>query len=118
MKQKIYRSFWLKAITTIFFCVLASFVMLLSSFRAQKITDDMWKMLGISKQGGDESIQNSFMYGYLYYYGVKNAKNIALNNRSAIARDLVTYTKSYISGPVFKNNMTICGKIQNHSSHR
>jgi hypothetical protein len=102
MKQKTYRSFWLKTTATIFFCLLASFVLLLSSFRTQKMTDDMWKMIGISKQAGDESIQNSFMYGYLYYYGVKNAKNIALNNRSAIARDLVTYTKSYISGPVFK----------------
>ena len=36
MKQKTYRSFWLKATATIFFCLLASFVMLLSSFRITK----------------------------------------------------------------------------------
>lgn len=62
----------------------------------------MWKMLGITKQAGDEKIQNSFMYGYLYYYGVKNAKNIALNERGAIAKDLLNYTKTFVNSPAFK----------------
>ena len=66
------------------------------------MTDDIWKMLGISRQNGTEGIKNSFLNGYLYYYGVKNAKNIAVNDRAAIATDLLNYTKEYISGPEFK----------------
>jgi hypothetical protein len=42
------------------------------------------------------------MNGYLYYYGVKNVKNIATNDRAAIAKDLLTYTKSFISSAGFK----------------
>lgn len=61
----------------------------------------MWKMLGITKQAGDEKIKNSFINGYLYYYGVKNVKNLALNDRAAIAKDLLTYTKQYVSSAAF-----------------
>ncbi|HEY6503653.1 MAG TPA: hypothetical protein VIZ28_06720 [Chitinophagaceae bacterium] len=102
MKQRISPSYWLKAVYILFICALLAFTLLLTSFRAQKMTDDMWKMLGISKQAADEKIQNSFMYGYLYYYGVKNVKNMAANNRGAVAKDLLNYTKTFVSGPVFK----------------
>jgi predicted phage tail protein len=61
----------------------------------------MWKMLGITKQTGDEKIKNSFINGYLYYYGIKNIKNIALNDRAALAKDLLAYTKQFISSSAF-----------------
>src|SRR5688572_15382538 len=66
------------------------------------MVDDIWKMLGISRQSGTEGIKNSFLNGYLYYYGVKNAKNIAANDRAAVANDLLHYTKEYISSTEFK----------------
>ncbi|MBL7744973.1 MAG: hypothetical protein JNN00_15980 [Chitinophagaceae bacterium] len=102
MTQKTYRYFGFKTATAFFVGGLFAALFVLSSFRAQKMTDDMWKMLGISKQSGDEKIQNSFMYGYLYYYGVKNAKNLAINDRAAVAKDLLTYTKAFVSSPAFK----------------
>ena len=66
------------------------------------MSDDIWKILGISNQAGTENIKNSFLNGYLYYYGAKNAKNIALNERAAVAKDLLNYTKEYITGAEFK----------------
>ena len=66
------------------------------------MTDDVWKVLGLSRQSGTDAVKNSFLNGYLYYYGAKNFKNIAVNDRAAIARDMLTYTKEYISGAEFK----------------
>lgn len=83
-------------------CMLISSSFLFSSYQAKKITDDIWKILGISRQAGTEGIKNSFLNGYLSYYGVRNAKNIAVNDRAAIAKDLLNYTKEYISGTEFK----------------
>ncbi len=83
-------------------CMLISSSFLFSSYQAKKITDDIWKMLGISRQAGTDGIKNSFLNGYLSYYGVRNAKNIAVNDRAAIAKDLLNYTKEYVSGADFK----------------
>ncbi|MGZ8553078.1 MAG: hypothetical protein ACXWV8_06705 [Chitinophagaceae bacterium] len=83
-------------------CMLISSSFLFSSYQAKKMTDDIWKILGISRQAGTDGIKNSFLNGYLSYYGVRNAKNIALNDRAAIAKDLLNYTKEYISGAEFK----------------
>jgi hypothetical protein len=102
MKQKTCSTLVLKAGWIAFVGIIAGLTLLLSSFRASKMPDDVWKMLGLTKQDGSEKIKNSFMYGYLYYYGVKNVKNIALNDRTAIAKDLLSYTKEYISSPGFK----------------
>ncbi|MGZ8516100.1 MAG: hypothetical protein ACXWWD_02060, partial [Chitinophagaceae bacterium] len=83
-------------------CMLISCSFLFTSYQAKKMTDDIWKILGISRQAGTDGIKNSFLNGYLSYYGVRNAKNIALNDRAAIAKDLLNYTKEYISGAEFK----------------
>jgi hypothetical protein len=105
MKQKTLRSFLPRIAASLFLCLVAATALLLSSFRAQeKFTDDVWKMLGISKQTGDEKIHTSFMNGYLDYWGVRNLKNIATNNRPAIAKDLLTYTKTFVSSPAFKKD--------------
>jgi len=100
MKQtkKIYKPGAIAAILTLLFLGFS-----LTSFRAsEKAADDMWKMLGISRQAGSEKIKNSFMNGYLDHYGIRNLKNIALNDRAAIAKDLLTYTKEYVSSETFR----------------
>jgi hypothetical protein len=66
------------------------------------VAEDLWKQLGITQQQGTEKIRNSFMNGYLEYYGVKNAKNIAAGNRAVVAKDLLTYAKSYVNNASFK----------------
>ena len=81
---------------------LLSSLLLLSSYESKRAAGDIWKMLGITRQVGTDEIKNSFLYGYLSFYSVKNAKNIALNDRAAIAADLLTYTKQYVSGAEFK----------------
>jgi len=83
-------------------CMLVSSSFLFSSYYAKKITDDIWKMLGISRQTGTEGIKSSFLNGYLSYYGVKNLKNIATSDKAAITKDLLNYTKEYITGAEFK----------------
>lgn len=83
-------------------CMLVSSSFLFSSFQAKKITDDIWKMLGISREAGTEGIKSSFLNGYLSYYGVKNLKNIATSDKAAITKDLLNYTKEYITGAEFK----------------
>lgn len=82
--------------------VLLAASFLFSSYKTQQAAEDLWKALGISEQSGTDGIKNSFLDGYLYYYGAKNAKNIALNDRKAVAQDLLAYTKKYITGPAFK----------------
>jgi len=94
-RERIYLPVWILAIL-----LAASF--LFSSYKTQRAADDIWKALGISEQAGTDGIKNSFLNGYLYYYGARNAKNIALNDRKAIAQDLLAYTKKYVGGPVFK----------------
>jgi len=76
--------------------------MLLSFVVADKLAEDIWKRLGINRQEGAEKIRNSFVDGYLHYEGLSNVKNLALNDRSAVAKDLMTFARSYLNGPVFK----------------
>jgi predicted phage tail protein len=83
-------------------CMLVSSSFLFSSYQAKKMTDDVWKVLGLSRTTGTDAIKSSFLNGYLSYYGAKNFKNIALNDRATIAKDMLNYTKEYISGAEFK----------------
>lgn len=92
---------WLRICTASLILVLLSLV-LLSFTVSRTVADDLWRQLGITQQQGTEKIRNSFMNGYLEYYGVKNAKNIAAGNRAAVTRDLLTYSKNYVNAPAFK----------------
>jgi predicted phage tail protein len=83
-------------------CMLVSSSFLFSSYQAKKMTDDVWKMLGLSRTTGTNAVKNSFLNGYLYHYGARNFKNIAVNDRAAIAKDMLHYTKEYIGGADFK----------------
>jgi hypothetical protein len=83
-------------------CMLVSTSFLFSSYRAKKMTDDIWKVLGLSRQSGTDAVKNSFLNGYLHYYGVRNVKNMAVNDRVAVARDLLEYTREYIGSAEFR----------------
>lgn len=100
MKRKEKRTKIIGALAS--FAIIAFTFLSILSFRTEKMGDEIWKLLGITKQTGSEKIKNSFLNGYLDHYGVKNFKNLALNDRAAIAKDLLTYTKEYINGPEFK----------------
>jgi len=76
--------------------------MLLSFVVADRLAEDIWKRLGINRQEGSEKIRNSFIDGYLHYEGLSNVKNLVSGDRTAVAKDLMTFAKQYLSGPVFK----------------
>ena len=90
-----------------FTTVLLVFVyLLLCSFTTNKFADEFLKQLGISKVNADDKITNSILGGSLDIYGVKNAKNIALGNRKAVALDLLAYTKKQLASPAFIKEYT------------
>ena len=80
--------------------------LLLFSFTAKRFTEDFLQQLGITKISADEKISNSILGGYLDQYGLRNAKNIAVGNRAAVVKDLLTYTKQYVSSPAFVKEYT------------
>lgn len=75
----------------------------LVSFRSDKVYLDLWQQLGLSEKDGATGIRESFMNGYLYYYGARNIKNITTGDRTAVVKDLLNYTKTYIQSSEFKN---------------
>lgn len=74
----------------------------LFSFTVNKVGDEFLKQLGISKPNADSKITGSILGGYLDAYELKNVKNIATGNRSAIALDLLNYTKQHVNSTAFK----------------
>lgn len=87
--------------------------LILASFRTAKLSDEIWKELGISRQAGNYGISTSFLQGYFYYYGARNAKNIAVGNRAAVVKELGTYAKEYVSSEAFKKEY-----LQNRESRK
>ncbi|MFT3932544.1 MAG: hypothetical protein QM726_02920 [Chitinophagaceae bacterium] len=73
----------------------------LFSFTTHKIAEDFLQQLGITKASADEKISNSIFGGYIDQYGLRNAKNIASNNRTAVTKDLLSYTKQYVNSQDF-----------------
>jgi len=69
---------------------------------ADRLAEDIWKRLGINRQECTEKVSQSFISGYLQYAGVRNVKSLALNDRTAVARDLVTFARQYLNSPTFK----------------
>lgn len=82
-------------------CLLLLMTGLLAFRSANHYTDDFLKQLGISKANADEKIAGSFLWGSLDQQGVKNARNIALGNRAAVASSLLVYVKQYVESPAF-----------------
>jgi len=86
---------------TVLALVLAPAFMFLS-FKAKNIYADLWQQLGTTKEKGIENMQTSFIYDYFNYYGAEKAKNLALGDRAAVAKDLMQFTKEYINSEAFK----------------
>jgi hypothetical protein len=82
--------------------VLFSTSMLFSFVVAGRVAEDIWKRLGINRQMGADKIKNSFIDGYLHYEGLSNVKQLAMNDKGAVAKDLLTFTKQYLASPTFK----------------
>ena len=77
---------------------------------SRRIAGDFWQQLGITRAQGTERIKESFLNGYLSYYGAKSARNIAVNDRAAIAQDLLAYAKEYLSSPEFRKEYELMRK--------
>jgi hypothetical protein len=90
----------MKRLIKIFIAIFTG-VLLLSFTVYKKIADDFLKQLGISKTDANSKISNGLLDGYLDGYGIKNIKNIALGNRTAITKDLLVYTKQYANSAAF-----------------
>jgi len=101
MKQQLIRRIVKKFQTAIALGALGLLLVTSYSFTMRVIGMDFLKELGISKTEAEQKIARSILGGYLDQYGVRNAKNIALGNRAAVAKDLLTFTKSYVATPVF-----------------
>lgn len=82
--------------------VLALVSLVLFSFTVNRFEEGFLKQLGIGKTEAEEKITNSILGGYLDTYGARNAKNILLNERAAVANDLLTYTKRHVHSDAFK----------------
>ena len=74
----------------------------LVSFETKKLYGDLWQQLGLEKKSGTEKIKESFLYGYLQYYGARNIKNIVAGDRAATAKSLLEYTRQYVESEAFK----------------
>lgn len=74
-----------------------------SSFTASRhMAGDFWQLLGITRSQGTDNIKQSFLNNYLYYYGARNARNLAVGDRVAVARDLLNYSKQYLNSDGFR----------------
>jgi hypothetical protein len=105
MKQSTFRKnlVWLRICITTF--LLAIVCLFLFSFTvSSRLTEDIWNQLGLTRLQGTEKIRNSFVNNYLDYYGLRKAKNIAVGSRGAVAKDLLIYTKQYLSSAAFKTD--------------
>ena len=102
MKQLSTRSRHFLARTGMLAFLLSAIGICISSFTIKKAAEDFLEQLGISKTSADEKITNSLLGGYLDQYGLRNARNIAIGNRTAVTRDLLLYTKQYTSSAAFQ----------------
>jgi hypothetical protein len=98
------------AINRLRVCVLAFILTILSlfifSFSVSSHYDEFLKQLGIGKTDADKKISNSILGGYFNVYGLQNAKNIALGNRTAVVKDVLDYTRKYTSSEEFRKEYT------------
>lgn len=102
MKRFNFKPFAL-AIKTLFGLFLISIVcFFLLAMKVQKLTDDVWKQLGLNMPDGNKNILTSFKNGRFYYYGARNARNIVAGNRVAIVNELATHAKKYAASEDFK----------------
>lgn len=73
----------------------------LISFRSGQLYSDFLKQLGISKTEANEKITNGFLGGSIDVYGIRNLKNVVLNDRAAIVQELAAYAKQHANSPEY-----------------
>ena len=74
----------------------------LFSFTFDRMLGDFLKQLGLSKDAANEKITNSFLGGSIDTYGIPNIKNILLNDRAAVVKDLASYAKQFANSEQYK----------------
>jgi len=72
------------------------------ALKAKKLADDVWSQLGIKPADATANIYSSIQNGSFAYWGAKNAKNIAMGDRTAVINQLVAHAKKYIASEEFK----------------
>jgi len=95
--------FYLAGKISIFLLILLFSAITLVSFRAVRPLDDLFGTLGITRNEADSKITGSLLGGYFNSYGIKNLRYIASVDRTAIANDLLEYTKNYTGSDKFRN---------------
>lgn len=84
----------------------------LFSFTVTRFSDNFLTTLGITKTEANTRVANNILGGYVSTYGVKSIKNLAAANQVAVAKDLLAYTKNYVSTEDFKKQYAI--ERENH----
>jgi hypothetical protein len=92
----------LKAILTLL--AICFFFFFIVAMKTQQTADDIWKQLGLATPDAHLNINNSFLQGRLYYFGAKNAKNVATDDRAAVVNQLIAYAQKYYGSPEFKTS--------------
>lgn len=82
-------------------CLILATTLSLLSFQVKQLPIDIFQQMGINQNAADQKITNSILGGFLDQQGVQQAKNIATGERSAIVRDLISYTRKYVASPAF-----------------
>ncbi|NII29237.1 hypothetical protein HB364_29425 [Pseudoflavitalea sp. X16] len=100
MKQQRTNKMWIALQALVLTCIAGFAIFGLLSFKAMNRYADFWGQLGVSKERGTASIKESFLGGYFYYSG-RNVKNILAGDRTAVAKDLLAYTKEYVNTEAF-----------------
>lgn len=102
MKNKIYR----RMVATLRFCIVAFILVIVSlflfSFTAGRQLDSFLKQLGLNQEQANSRITNSLLGGSLDHYGIRNLKNILVNDRAAVVTDLANYARQHANSEAFK----------------
>ena len=100
--KKLHRKFLIVAFKFISVSFLASLLCIVTAaWKTNRFADDLWKQLGITSTDGNAFIYHSVRNGNIGYY-VKNAKNIAQNDRVEIINDLIAHAKKYVASEEYK----------------
>ena len=100
--KKLVRKFLIIAFKSISVFFLAGLLCIVAAaWKTNKLADDLWKQLGITSTDGNAFIYHSVRNGNIGYY-VKNAKNIAQNDRIEIVNDLIVHARKYVASEDYK----------------
>lgn len=90
--------------TSLFLITLVTFSYGLLSFTTKTIKDEFLSIIGITRTEANERIAGSLIGGYINTYGAAKIKNLAAADRVVVAKDLLAYTKNFVSSEEFKKH--------------